>query len=132
MLKAIILLSFISLVVSENTTEPKYQGTHGACAYKRSASDNKVLDLFVKFEGGDWVLGQCDEDDDACRDWWNNEVLDFCKESEDHCKDYTEGNCKGGLWKFGDWYFWKWLVWIVIVIVSVCLCRSLCHGFGVG
>ena len=121
MLKTIILLSFISLVISENTTnttELKYQGTHGACAYKRSASDKKVLDLFVKFEGGDWVLGQCDENDDSCRDFIGGSILEFCEQSEDNCKDYKEGTCKTT--NFEDWTG-QWVIIVSVMFVCCCL-----------
>ena len=96
MLRTIILLSFISLVVSENTTnttEPKYQGTHGACAYKRSASDNKVLDLFIK-EGEDWVLGQCSRDEDECRNWLSASILNFVNGLKTTVKTTKQGHVK--------------------------------------
>ena len=121
MLRTIILLSFISLVVSENTTnttEPKYQGTHGACAYKRSASDNKVLDLFIK-EGENWVLGQCSEDDDSCRDFIGGSLFEICERSEDNCKDYKEGTCKTA--NFEDWTG-QWLFVAIGILACCCYC----------
>lgn len=124
MLRTIILLSFISLVVSENTTnttKPKYQGTHGACAYKRSASDNKVLDLFIK-EGEDWILGQCSDEDDSCRNWLSASILEFCERSEDNCKNYETGTCKTA--DIGHWEG-QWLLITIGILACCCyFCRN--------
>lgn len=127
MLKTIILLSFISLVVSENTTS---LSRNNKCYYKRSESDKEVIDLFAKVTGEDgtekYVLGKCEYG--LCRDWWGNEVLDYCKESVDNCKDYKEGLCRGDAGHVEDWSPWQWVAWACIIIASCCLCCSIFGG----
>lgn len=129
MLKTIILLSFISLVVSENTTISLTRNKK--CYYKRSESDKKVINLFATVRNGEkdtweYELAECEYG--LCRDWWGNEVLDYCKASKDHCEDYREGLCRGDEWKIGDWSFGQWVVWIVIIIVVYSLSYQVCVG----